>query len=132
MPVVYATIPALGAPMGLYSHVARADRFTFFAGMAAIGSAGEIVGRGDFAAQLRAAYSQLTTALTAEGLAATDIVQLTTYLVREGDVDEFYRVRAEIYDELFADTGYPPHVLLVVQRLADPEMLVEIQAVAYR
>jgi enamine deaminase RidA (YjgF/YER057c/UK114 family) len=100
--------------------------------MAAIGSGGEIVGQGDFAAQFRAAYGQLSSALAAEDLAVSNIVHLTTYLVREGDVDEFYAVRAEIYRELFSDPNYPPHVLLIVKRLADPEMLVEIQAVASR
>jgi enamine deaminase RidA (YjgF/YER057c/UK114 family) len=100
--------------------------------MAPLDRSGAVVGRGDFEAQLRAAYDQLVTALTAEGLAMTNIVQMTTYIVRESDIAEFYRVRADLYKTLFAEGRYPPHTLLVMKRLVDPDMLVEIQVVAAR
>jgi len=44
----------------------------------------------------------------------------------------FYEARAKVFAEMFPDGGYPPNTLLVVSRLVQPELLVEMSALAVR
>jgi enamine deaminase RidA (YjgF/YER057c/UK114 family) len=93
-------------------------------------SNGRIIGKGDLEAQMTAAYAEIGQALKAESLSYRNIVHMTTYLVREQDIPEYYRVRAIAYKELYPEGKYPPTVLVVVSKLVDPDFLIEIQFVA--
>jgi len=72
-------------------------------------------------------YAEMGEALKAEGLTYSSIVQMTTYLVREQDIPEFYRVRELLYREFYPDGKFPPNALLVVSTLVDPDLLIELQ-----
>jgi enamine deaminase RidA (YjgF/YER057c/UK114 family) len=128
--VTYRNPETLPPPIGLYSHVARAGNLVFFAGMAAIDAEGKVIGKGDLEQQMRAMYAEMGEALKGEELTYSNIVQMTTYLVREQDIPEFYRVRALLFDDLYPDGKFPPNALLVVSRLVDPDLLIEIQIAA--
>ena len=130
MTVEYKILDTLPTPIGLYSHVARAGNLAFFAGVTSMDSSGRIVGKGDLEAQMTAAYAEIGQALKAESLSYANIVHMTTYLVREQDIPEYYRVRAVAYKELYPEGKYPPTVLVVVSKLVDPDFLIEIQFVA--
>lgn len=127
MAVTYRNHASLPPPIGLYSHVARVGNLAFFAGMAALDSAGQVIGKDDLEKQMRAMYAEMGDALTAEGLTYSNVVQMTTYLVREQDIAEFYRVRELLYREFYPDGKFPPNALLVVSRLVDPDLLIELQ-----
>lgn len=129
MTVTYKNVETAPAPLGLYSHIARAGNLVFFSGMAALDKDGEAIGKGDLEVQMRTLYAEMGEGLKGEGLSFTSIVQLTTYLVREQDVSEFYRIRALLYEDLFPDKKYPPNATLVC-KLADPDLLIEIQFIA--
>jgi enamine deaminase RidA (YjgF/YER057c/UK114 family) len=128
--VEYKILETLPTPIGLYSHVARAGNLAFFAGVTAMDAEGRVIGKGDLEGQMLAAYSEMGQALKAEGLSYSNIVHMTTYLVREQDIPEYYRVRARVYQELYPEGKFPPTVLVVVSRLVDPDFLIEIQFVA--
>lgn len=130
MTVEYKILETLPTPIGLYSHVARAGNLAFFAGVTAMDAEGRVIGKGDLEGQMLAAYSEMGQALKAEGLSYSNIVHMTTYLVREQDIPEYYRVRARVYQELYPEGKFPPTVLVVVSRLVDPDFLIEIQFVA--
>lgn len=130
MTVTYRNLSALPPPIGLYSHVARAGNLAFFAGMAAIDADGKIIGKDDLETQMRAMYMEMGDALKAEGFTYSNVVQMTTYLVREQDIAEFYRVRELVYRELYPDGKFPPNALLIVSRLVDPDLLIELQITA--
>ncbi len=130
MTVEYKILDTLPTPIGLYSHVARAGNLAFFAGVTSMDSSGRIIGKGDLEAQMTAVYAEIGQALKAESLSYTNIVHMTTYLVREQDIPEYYRVRAVAYKELYPEGKYPPTVLVVVSKLVDPDFLIEIQFVA--
>ncbi len=130
MTVTYKNAATLPPPIGLYSHVARVGNLAFFAGMAAIDMEGQVVGKGDLEQQMRAMYAEMGEALKAEGLTYSNVVQMTTYLVRDRDIPEFYRVREELFKELYPERQFPPNALLVVSRLVDPDLLIELQIVA--
>nr|WP_294547066.1 RidA family protein [uncultured Rhodopila sp.] len=122
--------PELGAPPG-YSQVVevRAGRIVFIAGQTALDQDGELVGRGDFAAQVEQVFRNLGCALRSVGCTAGNLVKLTVFL-RDMDSLSSYR---EARNRFFATTSPPaaPAVTLVeVSKLYGPDFLIEIEAVA--
>jgi reactive intermediate/imine deaminase len=118
---------SLAPPVG-YSHVveASAARSLYVAGQVALNADGELVGEGDFAAQTRQVFENLTAALHAADATWKDVVKLTYFVL---DVGQVASVRA-IRDE-YVDTEQPPASTLVeVRRLVRDEFLIEIDAVA--
>jgi reactive intermediate/imine deaminase len=117
----------LSPPFG-YSHVvdSPADRIVYISGQVPLDSAGQLVGEGDFEAQTRQVFENLTLALEAAGAAWSDVVKLNYFLT---DVTQITSVRA-IRDE-YVDIERPPASTLVqVSGLFRPEVMVEIEAVA--
>jgi 2-iminobutanoate/2-iminopropanoate deaminase len=98
-------------------------------GTASIDESGQTVHVGDFEAQLRRTYHNITGLLAAEGATWKDVVRTTCYL-RDIDRDyaAFNEVRTAFYreqrlDPLPASTG-------IQAILCRPDLLVEIEAVA--
>lgn len=120
----------LGKPVGMYSHASRVGDLLFVAGQLSVDAEGNVVGPGDFEAQMRQVFRNLGSALAGGGTSFGGVAKLTTYLTRADDVEGFYRVRSELFAELYPEGGYPPNTLLVVDRLVFPECLIEIEAVA--
>lgn len=120
----------LGQPVGMYSHVSRAGGWLFIAGQIAVDVDSNIVGPDDFEAQMRQVFRNLESALSAGGTGFRGVVKFTTYLTRAEDIEDFYRVREELFAELFPRGGYPPNTLVVVERLVFDECLIEVEAVA--
>jgi enamine deaminase RidA (YjgF/YER057c/UK114 family) len=124
--------PTLGAPLGLYSHVshAPAGRLVFVAGQVGADRSGELAGTDDVEAQTEQAFANVGRALAAAGAGWEDVVKSTTYLISEDLIDGFMAARRRVFAELFPGGGYPPNTLLVVRRLVEPGLLVEIDAFA--
>ena len=119
----------LPRPFG-YSHVvdAPAGRIVFVSGQVPLDAVGNLVGEGDFAAQVRQVFENLTAALAAADASWGDVVKLD-YFVR--DIGEVAALRA-IRDE-YVNTDQPPASTLVeVSRLFRDDVLVEVEAVAVR
>jgi reactive intermediate/imine deaminase len=117
----------LPPPFG-YSHVvdAPASRIVYVSGQVPLDTEGQLVGEGDFDAQVRQVFANLTAALEAAGVAWSDVVKLNYFLV---DVSQVASVRA-IRDE-YVNTERPPASTLVeVSRLFRDDILIEIEAVA--
>lgn len=86
---------------------------------------GEIVGRGDMAAQIAQVGHNLTVALAAAGAGLADLVRTSTFVT---DIDEFFRhmdVR-----QRFLGVALPASTTVEVRRLSHPDFLVEIEALA--
>jgi enamine deaminase RidA (YjgF/YER057c/UK114 family) len=121
----------LGAPLGLYSHVASATgaRTVVVAGQVGVDPGGAVVGA-DVAAQTRQAYENVGLCLASVGATWGDVVKLTTYLVSEELVDDFFGARETAFADLFPTGAFPPSSLLIVRGLVRAELLVEIEATA--
>lgn len=91
---------------------------------------GRSVGVGDFETQMRTVFTLLGQTLAAAGSSFTELVKMTTYLVHPDHIAEFYRIREEIFAELYPGGNPPGNTLLVVQRLVRPEFLIEIEGIA--
>jgi enamine deaminase RidA (YjgF/YER057c/UK114 family) len=98
-------------------------------GTASIDENGVTVHVGDFRAQLRRTYDNITGLLASEGCTWNDIVRTTCYLRDiDRDYDAFNEERTRFFkeqglDPLPASTGIQAH-------LCRPELLVEIEAIA--
>ena len=122
---------ALGPPLGLYSHVASATgtRTVVVAGQVGVDRDGALAGE-DVASQTRQAYENLGLGLASAGAGWADVVKVTTFLVSEELVDDFFSAREQEFAELFPSRAFPPSTLLIVRGLVRPELLVEIEATA--
>ncbi len=128
--VTYSNPKELAAPAGAYSHVASGrGQLVAIAGQVGADADGNVA-EGDFAAQVVQTFENVRLALAAEGLQPRDVLQLTTYLVGAEHMPTFSETRTHVYGELFPDGSYPPNTLLVIDRLATPEILVEVSALA--
>jgi enamine deaminase RidA (YjgF/YER057c/UK114 family) len=130
--VKYNNPAGLAKPLGAYSHVARAKAsdLVFIAGQLAVNEAGELVGKGDFGAQMRQVFDNLGRVLRSGGLGFTDVVKFTTFLVHSQDIESFMALRKELFAELYPGGQYPPNTLLMIDRLVDEQFLIEVEAMA--
>jgi enamine deaminase RidA (YjgF/YER057c/UK114 family) len=98
-------------------------------GTASIDEHGQSVHIGDFRAQLRRTYDNISGLLESEGCTWKDIVRTTCYLRDiDRDYDAFNEERTKFFNEqglnlLPASTGIQAH-------LCRPELLIEIEAIA--
>ena len=81
----------------------------------------------DIRRQAHAVYDNIEIALRAAGATLQDIVKTTTYLTDAALIPGSREVRMERYKDLKSP---PANTLLIVSRLAEPEMLIEIDVVA--
>ena len=111
----------------LYSHVVAVEgrRMIFIAGQLARDRDGNIVGKGDMRAQIRQVGENLRTAMAAAGATLKDLVKTTTFVT---DIDEFFR-HADVRMEYFGP-ALPTSTTVEVRRLAHPDLLVEVEAIA--
>jgi enamine deaminase RidA (YjgF/YER057c/UK114 family) len=118
------------------SSFSRAMRLEFgnvavllISGTASIGANGESLHVGDFRAQLRRTFDNITALLEAEGATWKDVVRTTCYLRDiERDYEAFNQERTAFYreqelDPLPASTG-------IQAILCRPELLIEIEGIA--
>jgi enamine deaminase RidA (YjgF/YER057c/UK114 family) len=106
-----------------------AERRLHVAGQTSVDADGQPMHDGDMAAQLGQALDNLGTVLTEAGYSLADVVRMTFYVT---DVDAFFGA-AEVYGARLAEAGCrPASTLLGVQRLAFPQLMVEIEATAER
>jgi 2-iminobutanoate/2-iminopropanoate deaminase len=123
----------LGPPLGMYSHgmTAGPGELVVVAGQVGM-EAGRVVGPGDVAAQTRQTLANIDAVLRAAGASMRDVVRFQTFLTSAADIDGFMRARREAFPGFFPNGVYPPNTLLVVSRLVNPELLVEIEALAVK
>jgi enamine deaminase RidA (YjgF/YER057c/UK114 family) len=123
---------ALGKPLGPYSQIARvkASEFVFIAGQVAVDKAGNLVGADDFDMQCVQVFANIAAALGSVGGGWGNVVQFTTYLTNSQDIGKFTAYREREFPRMFTKAAYPPNTLLIVDRLAHEQLLIEVQAVA--
>ena len=132
MTVRVANPQSLPAPVGRYSHVSRvsAGELVFIAGQVALDAGGNLVGKRDFEAQVRAVFENLSLALESQGCGFADVARFTTYLVHSQDIATFHEVRSELFQTFYPDGGFPPNTLVIIDRLVSEDFLIEIEAIA--
>ena len=108
-----------------YSPGARGGDMVFTAGQVAWDETGEVTGIGDVAAQTQQTLKNVVAVLHDGGASVEDVIKCNVYLA---DIRDFEVMNAEFAKVFPTD---PPARTTVEARLADPTMLVEIEAVAW-
>ncbi|MBK7251883.1 MAG: RidA family protein [Gammaproteobacteria bacterium] len=110
--------------------VGTGRRLAFIAGQGAYDAQFQLVGRGDHYAQAVQAFRNLTTALEALGAGPAQIVSTTLYVV--GLTPEVLERFTAAMNHALDGRPFPPNAatMVGVERLAFPEMLIEISAIA--
>jgi reactive intermediate/imine deaminase len=103
----------------------KANGLVFASGQAGIDEMGRTVGVGDFETQARRAFHNLATVLEAAGSSLSDVVKVTIMVTDMSHLDQIVRLREEYFTE-----PYPADTLLQVAGLAQPDWMVEIDAIA--
>jgi len=101
----------------------------FISGTASVDENGKTVHAGDFRAQCRRTYQNITDLLAAEGATWKDIVRTTCYL---RDIERDYAAFNEIRTQFFKEQGLDPLPAStgIQAILCRPDLLVEMEAMA--
>ena len=102
----------------------------YVAAQVGVDSDGNLVGKGDAAAQTRQALQNIGLVLEVAGSDFSNVVECTTYVVGRSSVQGYIDGRGEVYPHMYPDVDFPPSTLLVVADLVSEDYLVEIKAVA--
>jgi enamine deaminase RidA (YjgF/YER057c/UK114 family) len=100
----------------------------YIGGQDAINTNKEIIGKGDIAAQTEQVMKNLQTALLACGATFNNLVKLSIYMVQGQDLYSGFLVSQRYLGNL---TNPPAISVLIVAGLANPDFLVEIDAIAF-
>jgi enamine deaminase RidA (YjgF/YER057c/UK114 family) len=118
------------AKPGAYSHVVigTGTRIVSVAGQVGLDADGQLVGKGDFAAQALQAYRNVETALAAAGAGFDDVTKMTVFIVGYDEAVHFKPLIAARSEVIPGKK--PANTLLGVQALASPDFLIEVEAQA--
>jgi enamine deaminase RidA (YjgF/YER057c/UK114 family) len=108
-----------------FSRAVRVGDLVFVSGTVAWGPDGKLVGKGDVYAQAKQTLANIEGYLREAGAGLKDVVRTRIYLTDIGRWQEVARAHREAFGDV-----RPASSLLEISRLAEPEMLVEIEAVA--
>ena len=122
-------------PRGRFPHAKRAGDLIYVSGTSSRRPDDTFVGVDviegvkvlDIRLQTRAVIENIRDILQAAGADLTDLVQVTSYLVDMAD----FAAYNEVYAEFFTEDG-PTRTTVAVRELPHPDLLIEIQAVAYK
>ncbi|MEU8953531.1 RidA family protein [Streptomyces sp. NPDC048518] len=103
----------------------RVGHLVFTSGQAPIDAQGATVGAGDFETQARQSLANLSTVLTNAGSSLAEVVKATVFVTDIGQQDIFAKLRAEH----FPDKPHLAESFVEVSSLANPEWMIEIEAI---
>ncbi len=119
---------SVSKPVGIMSQGIKASggHLIFASGQVSRDADGNTVGVGDIKAQTRQVLENLKDVLEAGGATLDDVVKVTVFVT---NVAEHFAHIHEVRSEFWKD-GYPASTLVEISALANPELLIEIEALA--
>ncbi|HUR54319.1 MAG TPA: RidA family protein, partial [Gemmataceae bacterium] len=125
----YINPPTLNPTNG-FSHVVTATgkKTIYVSGQVSVDEKAEVVGKGDFRAQVEHTFENLKAALAAAGATFKDVVKVTYFVV---DLKPEFVPHVREVRRKYLDTDHPPASTLVgVAALVVPDWLIEIEVIA--
>lgn len=113
-----------------FSHVVSTEgkRMIFCSGQASQDKNGNVTGKNNLGEQIRKSMDNIEIALAEAGSSLDDVCRLKLYIVNLNP--EMLGTITQEMGELFDVDNLPANTLIGVHSLADPEILVEIEATA--
>ena len=115
----------LAEPISHYTDAVEADGFLYISGMLPVNADGELVGTGDVIRQSEQVLDNVGAVLQAVGATFGDVVRVGVYVRDMADRELINTVRRRYFGD-----ARPASTLVEVSALANPDALVEIEAVA--
>jgi enamine deaminase RidA (YjgF/YER057c/UK114 family) len=115
---------SLAGKYSLGAELPAGARVLYVSGQVGVDSRGKLQAGID--KQVEQVWKNIAQVLKSAGMGYGDIVKVTTFLTDSRFIVPYRAVR----DRFFPEPPYPASTLLIVAALADPGMLVEIEAVA--
>ena len=127
MSTIRITHPAVGeAPPGRWSNAIKAGDFLFVSGQVSRSLDGSVIeGKGEYE-QSMVIFTRIKNLVEAAGAKMSDVVKMVIYVVNIKQNTEVWRARQQ-----FFSGDFPTSTLVQVAALGTPEVLVEIEVVAY-
>jgi enamine deaminase RidA (YjgF/YER057c/UK114 family) len=114
-----------------YTHAVTAEgagRLVYVSGQVSWDAGGNVVGKGDMRAQSEQVFKNVGHALAAAGAGWGDVIKMNGYMVgMHGERVAAYR---EVRQRFLEAGALPASTLVGVERLVDPELLLEVEVVA--
>jgi|SRR5688572_2452022 len=114
-----------------YSHAVSAEgagKLVYVSGQVSWDASGKVVGKGDMRAQAEQVFRNVEAALKAAGAGWGDVIKMNGYMVgMHGERVAAYR---EVRQRFLKKDALPASTLVGVERLVDPELLLEVEVVA--
>ena len=110
-----------------YAQAIKVGDTIFVSGQVSHDDKGNIVGRGDMEVQMRQAYKNIQKLLTQYGATLKNVVDETLFVT---DMDAAFAAAVKCRQDIFSGTPVLASTIVQIQRLAFPELMIEIRCVA--
>jgi 2-iminobutanoate/2-iminopropanoate deaminase len=110
-----------------YVQAVKVGDTIYVSGQVSHDDTGNIVGRGDMETQMRQAYSNIQKLLAHYGATIENIVDEILFVT---NMDEAFAAAVKCRQEIFSGTPVIASTIVQIQRLAFPELMIEIRCVA--
>jgi enamine deaminase RidA (YjgF/YER057c/UK114 family) len=114
-----------------YTHAVAAEgagTLVYVSGQVSWDASGAVVGKGDMRAQCEQVFRNVGHALAAAGAGWDDVIKMNGYMV--GMHAERVSAYREVRSRFLKPGALPASTLVGVERLVDPELLLEVEVVA--
>ena len=108
-----------------YSQAVKVDNTIYVSGQVSHDDKGNIVGRADMLVQMRQAYANIEKVLAQYGATMENIVDEVLFVT---DMDAAFAARVKCRHEVFSGNPVLASTIVQIQRLAFPELMVEIRS----
>lgn len=110
-----------------YSQAVRVGDTIYLSGQVSHDDTGKIVGLGDMETQMRRAYANVQKVLARYGATMADIVDEVLFVT---DMDAAFAARVKCRQEVFSGNPVVASTIVQIQRLAFPDLMIEIKCIA--
>ena len=110
-----------------YSQAVKVEDTIYLSGQVSHDDKGNIVGPGDMEVQMRQAYANVEKVLLQYGATIDNIVDEVLFVT---DMDAAFAARVKCRQEVFSGNPVLASTIVQIQRLAFPELMVEIKCIA--
>ena len=109
-----------------YSQAVKVDNTIYVSGQVSHDDKGNVAGPGDIEMQMRQAYANVEKVLAQYGATMSNIVDEVLFVT---DMDAAFAARVKCKQEVFSGNPVLASTIVQIQRLAFPELLVEIRCI---
>ncbi len=110
-----------------YAQAVKVGDTIYLSGQVSHDDDGNVLGEGDMEVQMRAAYANVGKVLEQYGATMENVVDEMVFVT---DMDAAFGARVIMKDEVFAGSPILASTIVQIERLAFPQLMIEIRCVA--